>query len=125
MSTVKRYIPRKNDREIDVRDSVMAVKLTKKNFKSTLKWASKFFPTGKIIGREEKLLPDGTAGSVKIRVRTPKGWRVVKEGEYLVRHYNYGLDQPLTQGDPIYFLSVGKEDFLEEWEQVQGGYFGD
>jgi hypothetical protein len=110
VSNVKRYIPKKSDRDITVHDSVMAIKLTERNLESTLAWALRF-------GVAER----GTPGA--LRLKTRKGWRVVKPGEYVVRGFAYEAGYPILGTDPIYTLSVGKDDFLENYEQVPPKYF--
>lgn len=112
MSSIKRYYPKQGltRHAQTVHESVLAVKLTERNFVSVLNWAGKFDG----FQGEAKIDVDknGDAFNHRIKIKTPKGWRVVKVGEYLVRHFGYGK----TVETSLYYFTVGKDEFLKNYE---------
>lgn len=121
MSLAKRYIPTTNYRELTVHKSVLAIKITERNLVSALNWATHFGAEAEAKWDVDK---NGDTSNHRLKIKTPKGWRVVKVGEYLVRHYNYGINgHQLTKKSPLYYFSVGKDEFLKDFELAPKGIF--
>lgn len=121
MTNAKRYLPnaKKNP---TVHDSVLAIKVTERNLISTKDWIAKF--TDDQVVAIMKVDAKGDVSDHRIKVKTPKGWRVARVGEFVVRHFNYHpVDKPFEAGDPIYYFTVGKNEFLQEHTLSPKGYF--
>lgn len=84
MSNVKTYISKNQD------SKVRAIKVTEKNYVGAKDWVGSFKNSkGEPTPVEASFKLNQKTGDVsehKVRVRAPKGWRVAKPGDYLVRH---------------------------------------
>lgn len=89
-------------------DLVRAVQVTEKNLVTVLNWA------GKYAQAEVKMDVDGKndTHNQRVKVRTPKGWRVARVGDWVIRRT--ASEAEIKKGAEFYVIEVGKDDFLEK-----------
>lgn len=94
-------------------ETVRAIKVTEKNFEAVAKWINHTAPhISRNWVNEAKALFDldiknKDVSGQRVKVRTPKGWRVARVGEYIVRQ---GAYDPRSRTND-YDFHVGKDEF--------------
>lgn len=94
-------------------ETVRAIKVTEKNFQNIADWIR---GTEQSVGRKFKQAAEALwdfdekvmdVYGQRVKVRTPKGWRVARVGEFIIRQ---GAYDPRSRTND-YDFSVGKDEF--------------
>jgi len=96
MSAVKTFV------NVKTGEVTRAILVTEKNLVTATNWASKYADAVAVV----KTSKTGDLSDHRIKIKTPKGWRVVRVGEFVVRHESKSLLQD-------YVLSVGKDEYTK------------
>jgi hypothetical protein len=107
MSNIKSYVRRSLTHHAN-ESKIRAIKVTERNYVSAKDWAGKWTDAEASI----KVGPQGDVTNHKVRVKTKKGWRVAKPGDYIVKFAN--------EADGGLHIAVIKHDeFIERYEPAK------
>lgn len=112
MSNIKTFRP--NNKPLALpEDLVRAVKVTEKNLISVKDWIGEYAQVEALI----KVNSKGDTYDHRIRVKTPKGWRVARVGDWLVLH-RLSLAEfqkaDINKYPKASYAGVAKDEFLRE-----------
>jgi polyisoprenoid-binding protein YceI len=117
MSNIKTYRPNKKARSngtFEPNELVRAVQVTERNYITVKDWAGEFTQVEAKIDVSQK---DGDVSNHRVKVKTPKGWRVAKVGDWLVKH-QLSVEELKTLDIDKYpkaaYITVAKDEFLRE-----------
>lgn len=87
-------------------EAVSAVKVTAKNLMSIHNWLLEYLPEDAVVSKVY-IGKDGAESKHRVSFKTPKGPRVAKVGDWVIRH----TKTPARGGKKgIYYFTVGKDD---------------